>query len=59
MVLAGMQMPDNMGPEYTEAFRAVFRSQVGLQEDRGVGPLIIHSPGQCMCLPLTAVVMQQ
>ena len=38
LVIAGMMMPDNMGPEYTKAFRELFQkamTEIGLETPKG------------------------
>ena len=42
--IAGMRMPDNMGPEYTEAFQGVF-ARVAAAEKTGLIPFLLDGVG--------------
>lgn len=44
IVIAGMQMPDNMGPEYVTAFRATF-AKVSEAEKTGSIPFLLEGVG--------------
>lgn len=44
IVLAGMEMPDNMGPEYVEAFRAVF-PELAEAEELTLIPFLLDGVG--------------
>ena len=44
MIIAGMQMPSNMGPQFTEEFRAVF-PRVAAEKDAALVPFLIESVG--------------
>ena len=38
VIVAGMQMPPNMGADYTEAFQKLY-PEAGAKKSRGVGPV--------------------
>lgn len=44
VIIAGMQMPANMGPQFTEEFRAVF-PRVAAEKDAALVPFLIESVG--------------
>ena len=44
IILAGMRMPDNMGPEYTEAFQGIF-ARVAAAEKTGLIPFLLEGVG--------------
>lgn len=44
VILAGMRMPDNMGPEYTNAFQGVF-SRVAAAEKTDLIPFLLEGVG--------------
>ncbi|MGY8689359.1 MAG: arylesterase, partial [Verrucomicrobiales bacterium] len=44
IVLAGMQMPDNMGPEYVKAFKAVY-PDLAKEEDLSLIPFLLEGVG--------------
>ena len=45
LVIAGMQMPPNMGAEYTEAFAAIFPA-LAKEKRRGLDPLFVRRRGR-------------